>query len=111
MSIRNISLSGPIRSEMTTAELARSNRLATQAAARFEAQRDGRADAFGLILRERFDDSGRKIREWDSVTGRKGWMEPFKQHITHEQVCIWNRVSSEDERQVMEANYRQARGI
>lgn len=99
MGYENISLSAPPRNEMTTEQLARQNKLVTQAVARLEAQRDGRTDEYGLIKRERLDDSGRKIREWDSVDGKMHWMEPFKQHVCHEQIRINNRETSPEENQ------------
>ncbi|WP_434109240.1 hypothetical protein [Paraburkholderia caffeinilytica] len=111
MSLKNVSLSAPVRHEMTSAELALVDRKADAQRKMLAAQASGRADEFGLIKRERLDDSNRKIREWDSVDGRKHWMTPFKQNVTHHQIAVWNRESSEQERQTLETNWRLARGL
>jgi hypothetical protein len=92
-------VTGLVHDEMTTEQIAEKHKRQKRAFERLRAQKDGRADAFGMILRERLDDTGRKIREWDSATGRKGWMEPFKQHITHEMVRINNRQTDPAENQ------------
>lgn len=97
--LKNVYLSGPPRSEMTTSELAEQNKRQKRAAELFKAQKSGRADAFGLIVHERLDDANRKIREWSSVDGHLGWMLPFKQHIVHQQIRINNRQTSGEENQ------------
>lgn len=99
MSLKDISLTGPIRSEMTTEQLARQNRLVDAAVKRIEAERDGRADAYGLIEHVHFDDANRKIREWSSVDGHIHWMDPFRQSVTSEMVRINNRQTTPEENQ------------
>jgi hypothetical protein len=97
--LKNVYLSAPPRREMTTEQLAEQNKKQKRAIELLKAQKSGRADAYGLIAHERFDDSNRKIREWSSVDGHLGWMAPFRQHIVHEQVRINNRETTGEENQ------------
>lgn len=97
--LRNVFLSGPPRNEMTTEQLAEQNKRQKRALQLSKAQKSGLADEFGLIKRERLDDAGRIIREWDSVDGRKHWMTPYKQPVAHLQIRINNRQTDPAENQ------------
>lgn len=110
MSLQNVSLSAPPRQEMTASEKVAYDRQVRAHLARHEARLNGKADQYGLVPIVTRDRTGREVITYDTVSSRKLWMDPFRTS-GYQQIAVWNRTSSEQERQQVEANWKLARGL